>query len=477
MFARELKKQQAVFVAADLSALLAAFVTALYLHDPSGSIESRLLETSPSLLSVGTVGAAVLAVSVFHSFGLYRMRNGGLKEAIAIAKGCSVTALVCLLVGFIAHLEVSRITVALAYLGSMPLVILMRSLTRSLLRRAYANPAIAIPLAVVGFNEVAHYLLDQLLDRMTPYEPVGFIAEGEAGRQYRGYPVIGPLEKILDFAKEFPSLEVAIALPRAAQLQQEELVKLCERARVRWWMVPSMLQSLGMGITVDWLGSVPLIGPRGSNIEGLNFVIKRGFDLIAGTILLVVAAPALALGALAVRLTDGSPILFRQTRIGIRGKPFELLKLRTMRKDAGDVVHRNYVQEWIRNGTAAVQGNNGHSVYKLADDDRITLVGRILRRFSIDELPQLVNVVRGEMSLIGPRPALPYELSLYDEWHRRRLEGLPGITGLWQVSGRNRLSFEEMVRLDVQYLEDWSFVRDLRILARTLPILLRGEGV
>jgi lipopolysaccharide/colanic/teichoic acid biosynthesis glycosyltransferase len=147
-----------------------------------------------------------------------------------------------------------------------------------------------------------------------------------------------------------------------------------------------------------------------------------------------------------------------------------------MRTSAGDQVHREYVHDWIRNGTAAKNGH-GPSIYKLTHDDRVTPAGRLLRRFSIDELPQLVNVIRGEMSLIGPRPALPYEISLYDEWHRRRLDGMPGITGLWQVSGRNRLSFAEMVRLDVQYLEDWSFATDLRILARTLPILLRGEGV
>ncbi len=476
MFSGELKKQQAVFVAADLSALGAAFMAALYLHDPSGSMETRLLHMNRPILSVSALAAAGLSVAVFHAFGLYRMRNGGLKEALAIIKGCSVTALLCLLAGFLAHLDVSRITVLLAYLLSMPLVMAARASIRSLLRRLYANSKIAIPLVVIGFNRVAQTLLDQLLDRMTPYEPVGFIDAGEPGRQYRGYPVIGPPERLPELARSYPFLEAAIAMPDAAYQRHEELVMLCERARVRWWMVPSMVPSLATGLTVDWLGTVPLIGPRGSNIEGLNFVIKRGFDLLVGSMLLVMAAPALALGALAIWLTDGGPVMFRQTRIGIRGKPFELLKLRTMRTSAGDQVHREYVHDWIRNGTAAEDGH-GHSVYKLAHDDRVTLVGRLLRRFSIDELPQLLNVIRGEMSLIGPRPALPYEISLYDDWHRRRLDGMPGITGLWQVSGRNRLSFAEMVRLDVQYLEDWSFATDLRILARTLPILLRGEGV
>jgi lipopolysaccharide/colanic/teichoic acid biosynthesis glycosyltransferase len=136
------------------------------------------------------------------------------------------------------------------------------------------------------------------------------------------------------------------------------------------------------------------------------------------------------------------------------------------------------VRQWISQGDGAARGGDGGArVFKLTNDGRVTAVGRWLRRFSIDELPQLVNVVRGEMSLIGPRPALPYELELYQPWHLRRLQAAPGITGLWQVSGRNHLSFDEMVQLDVQYLQGWSFAGDLRILARTVPAMLRGGGV
>jgi lipopolysaccharide/colanic/teichoic acid biosynthesis glycosyltransferase len=155
-----------------------------------------------------------------------------------------------------------------------------------------------------------------------------------------------------------------------------------------------------------------------------------------------------------------------------------MLKLRTMRASAGDASHREYVRKWIRNGVLAPQGGaNGEQVFKLTDDQRITRVGRILRRFSLDELPQLINVIRGEMSLIGPRPALPYELELYKPWHLGRLDAIPGITGLWQVSGRNHLSFDEMVRLDVKYMQEWTLAGDLRILARTVPAMLRGSGV
>jgi lipopolysaccharide/colanic/teichoic acid biosynthesis glycosyltransferase len=151
-----------------------------------------------------------------------------------------------------------------------------------------------------------------------------------------------------------------------------------------------------------------------------------------------------------------------------------------MRSEGGDKAHREYVKKWIRLGErAATNGANhdGEKIFKLTDDKRITRVGRIIRRYRIDELPQIINVLRGDMSLIGPRPALPYELELYKGWHRRRLDAVPGITGLWQVSGGNRLSFDDMVRLDVKYIEDWSLISDIKILARTVPVLLRGEGL
>jgi lipopolysaccharide/colanic/teichoic acid biosynthesis glycosyltransferase len=224
---------------------------------------------------------------------------------------------------------------------------------------------------------------------------------------------------------------------------------------------------------------IPIVGRRGSNVEGLNYLVKRSFDVLCASIILIFAMPIIALAALAVLIDDGRPIFFRQQRIGAQGRRFEMLKLRTMKTAAADSVHRQYVEKWISNGhsAAAAANDDGGKVFKLANDSRVTRVGRILRKFSLDELPQIINVVRGDMSLIGPRPALPYEVEHYQDWHRRRLEGLPGITGLWQVSGRNQISFDEMVKLDVQYLEDWSLTTDIGILFRTIPVLLRGEGL
>jgi lipopolysaccharide/colanic/teichoic acid biosynthesis glycosyltransferase len=208
---------------------------------------------------------------------------------------------------------------------------------------------------------------------------------------------------------------------------------------------------------------------------GLNLTKKRMFDLAVVCPLLVLVAPLMVAVAIAVWMLDGRPILFRQIRLGKGAKPFEMLKFRTMRP-ASDAAHRAYAARWIADGRAFGIGDQRGVLYKMTADPRITRLGAILRRFSFDELPQLINVLRGEMSLIGPRPALPYELELYRQWHRRRLEALPGLTGPWQVGGRNRLSFDQMVRLDIDYIDHWSLARDVAILARTPHAVLAGDG-
>ncbi len=484
MFAGELRKQKAFFAAVDGVALLAAFSAALAIHDPAHAQEIRLLGTDARVLSLGIGAVIAVWILVFHACDLYRMRAGGNKETAAIVRGCTYAAMLSLIGGFLVHLEGSRLTIGLAYLFSIPAVLLGRTLARNLVRRIYSNPRITIPLAVIGFNDVGRYLLDQVTSEMTFYEPVGFIDESPEGLQYKGLPVLQGLASLTELAKLHPCLEVAIALPDAARSEHEDIIEMCEENRVRWWLVPWVFNMPPAGLKVDMMGVVPLLTLRGSNIEGLNFIIKRGFDVLAASVMLVLAAPLLVLAMLAIWIEDGAPVFFRQTRIGIRGEEFDFLKLRSMRSAAGDNAHREYVKKWIRLGDrAAVNGNgngasaDGGKIFKLTDDKRITRVGRIIRRYRIDELPQIINVLRGDMSLIGPRPALPYELELYKGWHRRRLDAVPGITGLWQVSGGNRLSFDDMVRLDVKYIEDWSLISDIKILARTVPVLLRGEGL
>ncbi len=220
----------------------------------------------------------------------------------------------------------------------------------------------------------------------------------------------------------------------------------------------------------------PDLGDGETARRGAN-ATKRGLDFALSLVLLILLSPLLLVIALAIKLTSKGPILFRQERLGQFGKPFQFLKFRSMYLNTDDSIHEKYIEEFIGNGKATRSDANGKPLFKLVEDPRVTPVGRILRKTSLDELPQFINVFRGEMSLVGPRPPIRYELKSYDVWHRRRiLEVRPGITGLWQVYGRSRTTFDEMVRMDLQYARNWSVWLDLKLLFWTPVAVLRGDG-
>jgi exopolysaccharide biosynthesis polyprenyl glycosylphosphotransferase len=206
--------------------------------------------------------------------------------------------------------------------------------------------------------------------------------------------------------------------------------------------------------------------------------LKRTMDVVGSIFALIVFSPLFALFAILIKLTSKGTILFRQKRVGRYGTTFECLKFRSMNAGNDASIHKEYVEEFIGGREdLAPPGQNGNPIYKIRKDPRVTAVGEILRKSSLDELPQLWNVLKGEMSLVGPRPPIPYELELYDIWHRRRvLEAKPGITGLWQVNGRSKTTFDEMVRLDLKYAKIWSPWLDVKILLKTPWAVLSGEG-
>lgn len=205
-------------------------------------------------------------------------------------------------------------------------------------------------------------------------------------------------------------------------------------------------------------------------------VIKRAMDIFGSALLVILCAPLLLIIALAVKMSSRGPVLFRQDRVGQYGRRFTFLKFRSMRADNDPSVHKEYVTKLIAGEAERMPSRAaGEGVYKLAQDTRITRIGSFLRKTSLDELPQLLNVLRGDMSLVGPRPPIPYELAAYQTWHRRRLlEVKPGITGLWQVTGRSRVKFDDMVRLDLRYAMSWSPWLDVKILARTPGAVIKG---
>jgi len=211
--------------------------------------------------------------------------------------------------------------------------------------------------------------------------------------------------------------------------------------------------------------------------RNLKLRLKRAIDIAGSLFLLTVLAPLFAIIAIGVKFGSAGPVLFRQARVGQRGKPFTFLKFRSMAEASDPAPHEDYVRQFIRGTAARNLNEKGEAVFKLTQDPRVTPFGKFLRKTSLDELPQLWNVLRGDMSLVGPRPPIPYEVECYDAWHQRRvLELKPGITGLWQVTARSQAGFDEMVRLDLQYSQRWSLWLDLKILLLTPSAVFKGGG-
>jgi exopolysaccharide biosynthesis polyprenyl glycosylphosphotransferase len=259
--------------------------------------------------------------------------------------------------------------------------------------------------------------------------------------------------------------EVIIADPDFPHGPALDLVQTCHARGVTVHVAPSTMEILVDRAEFVPGESVPLFTLRPPVFDGVQFAIKRTFDLcVAGTGLLLIS-PLLAVIAVAIKLTSRGPVIYRSPRPGIGGRPFSCLKFRTMRVDI----------DLSTDQLEALNESSG-ALFKIRDDPRLTRVGRMLRRFSFDELLQLINVMRGEMSLVGPRPLPMRDFELLDEWHKKRYLVLPGVTGLWQVSGRSELDFDDLVRLDFLYLERWSVLLDLSILLKTIPAVLSRRG-
>jgi len=216
---------------------------------------------------------------------------------------------------------------------------------------------------------------------------------------------------------------------------------------------------------IEDLAGIPMIGIQERSIKGGHLFLKRAMDIVLSSLILILLCPLFLLIAVAIKLDSRGPVVLRQIRVGKGERLFTCFKFRSMRENA-DAEKAQLLERNEANGVW----------FKMRNDPRVTNVGRLLRRFSMDELPQFLNVLMGHMSMVGPRPAVPAEVQRYQPWHRRRLEVAPGITGLWQVSGRSNLSFDEAVLLDLYYIENWSLLLDLQLLLRTVPRIISGEG-
>jgi exopolysaccharide biosynthesis polyprenyl glycosylphosphotransferase len=242
-------------------------------------------------------------------------------------------------------------------------------------------------------------------------------------------------------------------------------------------LVSDILHLIVADTKVETIDGVPTYDIRPESSPQLGMFVKRSLDLFVSTTLLVLFFPLFLFIAALIKIFSPGPVLFKQVRAGQYGREFTMCKFRTMRLQTDDSLHREYATNFITGRQLDFSdARRNERVFKMTTDPRITPIGAILRRTSLDELPQLLNVFVGDMSLVGPRPPMFYELNHYKEWHKKRLKAKPGLTGLWQVSGRSKVPFDEMVLLDLYYIDHWSFKTDVEILFRTVPVVLFGEG-
>ena len=408
---------------------------------------------------------------VLWASGTYRQRHwgAGVTEYRQVINS-SVTFLMVLgLAAFLFDYPLSRGFLALLFIIGIPALAIGRYIARRVLHELRRRGKSCVRTLIVGNAEAAGDVVAVLgREPWLGYDAVGVLSKVENGElEIAGVPVVGTPSE-LSAAVEAQNISAVIFSSGSVRRGNEfnAVARKLETHNIQMVVVPAMTDIAAQRIHVTPVAGIPLMHVgRPQAARSLRFT-KRAFDLVATTIIVVLLSPVLVLTALAIKLGDGGPVIFKQRRVGTGGKVFELYKFRSMVVNA----------EQIRAQELEDKNESDGALFKMKRDPRVTPVGRFIRRFSIDELPQLFNVLKGEMSLIGPRPALENEVEKYKSHVRRRLDVRPGITGLWQVSGRSDLSWDDAVRLDLYYVDNWSLVQDIVILLRTVKAVISSRG-
>jgi exopolysaccharide biosynthesis polyprenyl glycosylphosphotransferase len=407
-----------------------------------------------------------LYLSGFYTFGRTLTRT---EIVLGVTKSVGVAfALLVLILFLFKEHEISRLLLALFGLNNALLLIMVKLGFRAVTGKLQEHGYNTINAILIGTGETA----ERLIRSLTKQSDLGYRIAGaldpdpnRVGQKIAGIEILGTTEQLDQFLEEKNIDEVFVTVPPNDIKDMNRLMYLCEEVGVRFslcadWVKPHIAKT-----SVRTFLDFPLITYTATPTAFGELLIKAIMDRVAAFLLLMLISPILLLIALAIRLSGPGTIVFKQLRAGLNGRPFHMLKFRTMVPDAED-----------RKKELAHLNEMDGPVFKISDDPRVTRVGRFLRRTSLDELPQLINVLRGDMSLVGPRPPVPAEVEKYERWQRRRLSMKPGITCYWQIAGRNEVSFDQWMELDLKYIDNWSLKLDLVILVKTIPVVLSGRG-
>ena len=461
-------------------------IISFFLLDWLGSL--AMLALAATLCTADLALAVVLLVTciwpgVFLALGVYDGRRYRTRAAELFWVALAIVAAGLLLAGSLYLL--SRGTARrlfIVFLGLDTLLLPGSRIVLALLRRVQGQGqrGDGRRLLIVGAGDVGSNAVVQLQKyAAASLHIVGFV-DDDGHKQNgveRGVPVLGTLDDLEAIVSTHRVQQALVTLPLWAHERLLETCRALQALQVHVHVVPDLFSLSFPNATLDGLGGIPVIDLGQPSVQSWYRFWKRGFDVLTAGALLLLLAPLLALVALSIKLESAGPVFYRQERVGEHGKTFAMFKFRSMRQNCDTSAHKAHVQRLIEENLDPSELNGtGSKSLKIEGDPRVTRIGRFIRKTSIDELPQLWNVIRGEMSLVGPRPPLPYEVELYQEWHKRRLQVLPGVTGWWQVKGRNRVSFDEAVRLDLFYIERASFWFDLKILFMTPLAVVSGRG-
>lgn len=445
---------------ADVLVVIGAFLLAYWVRFVVPDDEAAALSLGEYARLAGLVGLTTVLLLGLQGVYQPQRRLAWPGRLQAVVSALSTALVLTMTLSYLAgDQRFSRLWFAAGWGFATVGLVTWRAIAQHLLAAARSRLVPANRAVVVGTNAVGREVARELAPR---FEIVGYVDNGSDLPAAEHLPLLGPIAHLPRIVQEHAIDELIIALPQHRRDQVNAAIARGFGRRVTVKLVPDLGDLLPQTLDLHYIAGRPYIGfSPVANVDWL----KRAMDIILTCAGLLVIWPVLVVVALAIKLDSPGPILYRQQRVGKDGRLFEMVKFRSMHRDADR-----------RRLELSAENEATGPLFKMRNDPRVTRVGRVLRRTSLDELPQLLNVLRGEMSLVGPRPPLPTEVEEYEEWQLGRLRAVPGMTGLWQVSGRSEVSFHDMVRLDLHYIRNWSLSLDAEILWRTLPAVLGHRG-
>ncbi len=435
------------------------------------SVDEAYLVPYKTFLPI-SLALTILLLGIYKLSGVYDQPRGAswFEEVYHVLTGTATGIILIVFIIVFSSRPLLYSRLMFFYAGVLISILLgLSRLGKRMLRNYLRKKGLGVDrLLIVGAGEIGRTVMRNIVAQPSlGYHIVGFVDDDpEKGNTDIGrFKALGGTTNIPRLIKELAIDEVIITLPWMYHRKIVSIIAQCEREQVRVRIVPDVFQMTMSHMQVEDLGGIPMIGVQEISISSGQRLIKRVMDIVVSAVILILLFPLFLVIAVMIKLDSPGPVFFRQIRVGKDERLFSCFKFRSMYHGA-DADKKKLLDQNEATGPW----------FKMRADPRVTKVGRLLRRFSLDELPQLFNVLMGHMSLVGPRPALPSEVQRYQSWHKRRLEVAPGLTGLWQVSGRSELTFDEQVLLDLYYIENWSPLLDIQILLRTVPKVIIGEG-